>query len=165
MGMRLLVGLSIVSMLLLLTGGARAELITFEFGGVITSVTDANGVLGGAVHVGDAFGGTYVFDSNASDSYPADPSVGVYFSAGGSVAVNLGSSLGIASSGSRTVVGNYTFADTYGLSIVGPFDAPDFGILEMEVFLRDSIATVFTSDALPLSPPSLAARGRTHAAA
>ncbi|MGD2111093.1 MAG: hypothetical protein PVI86_17080, partial [Phycisphaerae bacterium] len=55
-------------MLFLLPGVANAALITWEFGGRITSVHDVNDVLGGQVSVGTPFSGSFAFESTTPDS-------------------------------------------------------------------------------------------------
>lgn len=63
---------------LLVVGQAQAQLLTFEFSGVINWVYEPNGDFGGAVQAGDPFVVRYTFDALTPDLLPANPKQGWY---------------------------------------------------------------------------------------
>ncbi len=68
--------LSILAAALSLVGGAaQSSTLTFNFTGVVNSVDSQ---LSSSFAVGDQITGSYTFDTNAPDTDPADPTVGLY---------------------------------------------------------------------------------------
>jgi len=139
---------------------AHGAIITWEFAGEVTAVNDSQGTLGGRVQVGDPFSGTYTFDSTMPDDLPEDLRYGVYDSGASGVAAAVGG-LTIVTSGTNSGI---TIGDNYGyvtqkdkLSIVaGLFESDGVRILEFGITVLDETGSVFSSDVLPLAPPSLA---------
>ena len=62
------------------SGDSSAETITFAFTGIVESVFDGLGALGGSVHEGAEFRGRYVFDSETPNTAPpvAEGDAGLY---------------------------------------------------------------------------------------
>jgi hypothetical protein len=141
--------------LLLSSAPARADLITFQFEGIVTSVVELTGF-----NVGDPISGTYTFESTTSDLFLADLTLGGYLGAvtdlsfvvsgytgsfgPGFNAINIGNPFG-ASGDIYQVNSGFT-----GASVSG-FD-PEFFALD----IRDSTGTALSSDLLPTTPPNLA---------
>lgn len=140
---------------------APAGLVTWEFGGDITSVYDENDLLGGQVGVGTPFSGSFTFESTAAD-LASGPYTGDY----------------PALTDFVCHVGEFTLLDAFGPGdgiIVGngsptmPWDAYilhlEAQFIEQRVFielgLRDSTGAALSSDALPLHPLDLGAFDRT----
>lgn len=127
---------------------ANANQVTFDFSGTITD--DPFGLLTNDF----TFSGSYTFDSNAVDQLPNDPQTGVYQSAGPGFGI-------------QTTIGGVSYAVDGNISIAvannfsGPVDqytpltqSAD-GSLTLELFLQDSTATAFSSDALPVNNQTL----------
>jgi hypothetical protein len=70
---------------------SRAVPIMVAFSGEIDSVTDPGGVLPGGIGIGTSFSGTYVFESDAA-GFEFVPDI-VFYSANGSISVNVGGNL------------------------------------------------------------------------
>ena len=117
---------------------ARAELITFYFGGEITSVDDPNGTLGGAVQVNDAWSGSYTFESTTPDLYPGTPEIGRYESSAASMSMTLGT-LTIEAQGTQCSIGIFDEAegDYFAMECSG-FYQNDIPVGELGFSLRDS---------------------------
>lgn len=125
---------------------AQAVPVTFAFTGAITD--DPFGLSS----FGAPISGAYTFNSMAVDSIPS-PITGSFASTGPGFgfSANVDGTL-YAIGGSLTVntANNASGADQYGaIAIDGP--------LTLEIFLQDSTGTALSADALPLSPPALAA--------
>lgn len=135
-----------------------AAITTFKFSGVVDYVDNPFDIFDESIKTGGLISGSYTFNSTSLDSSPSDPSVGSYISSG-------------TPHGIKFSVGGYTFggddveitvatgASPYGSSygIIGdielrdPFDqAHPFWIS-----LYPAKTNAFSSDALPLTPPSL----------
>ena len=128
--------------------------VTWEFAGEITSVRDDDGLLGEAVPVGSPFSGSYTFESTTE---PTSPGGGFYddalITASGTV-------------GEVGFVGFVGFSNFLLVANVEPGSGSDhYQVLtpvellgEVAGFwltLEDSTGTVFSSNALPVSPPRL----------
>jgi hypothetical protein len=135
--------------------------ITFAFRGVITSVSDPDGLLDGSVFVSDGVVATFTFDSAAIDLQPTSYQ-GLYY--------------GVQAEGS---FGNYSFRTSSGGSYINLYENPPFGLLDnysiyshvtilnsdiptfasretafyLDMYDFDGLA--FTSDDLPILPPNL----------
>lgn len=131
------------------------EPVTFEFAGEITYVRDHDDVLGGAVSVGSPFSGLYTFESTTE---PTRPGGGFYTDAIVAVSGEVaglpfnGPVQGISNSIS---VANDVISEGYdaysvrvGVDLLGETLACSFG-------MRDDTGAVFTTNALPLTPPDL----------
>ena len=140
-------------------GPAQAAFVTFGFSGRLDSA-------GLGLAAGSAVSGRFTFDADAPDSRAADPTEGLYFSgdsASGWI-VDLGGQVLTTQpgGGSRVAVqvfdghpssagGDGWVASGFGLAgALGSFTIALGNLLEP--------ATRFTSDALPTTPPTLAAR-------
>ena len=136
-----------------LAGPAEGALITFEFGGQVTSITDASNFLQGRIVVGQAYSARYTFDSQAPDIVPYDLRVGEYYCVDSSFQMIFGSQ---AVTVPRTAIGvaDNTFGDSYGLSAIGVVPGA-FPITELDLSLEERTGTVFVDDSLPLRPPDL----------
>ena len=132
---------------------AEGALITFEFGGQVTSIDDPQGLLQGLVEVGQAYSGLYTFDSASPDMSADNSEVGRYACVRGGTDVTLGN-LMISPEDSHVYVGNHTRGDIYGLS-AGPTTSGDLTVSEFGFQLRENTGGVFPDDALPLVPPEL----------
>ncbi|MFQ5422434.1 MAG: PEP-CTERM sorting domain-containing protein [Phycisphaerae bacterium] len=148
------IGLSAVvwAMLAFDAPAARAGLITFSFGGDLdsTTVDDSANLLGGAT----SFTGSYTFDMTVADGVPGDSTVGDY-DAVTSLTFNIDTvtfeSVGVPTIQAISVT-NDAF-DSYEVSIEATNSSGD--LLSIAVRLKDTDATIFSTDALPPSPPSL----------
>jgi hypothetical protein len=140
----------------LMAGAAQAVPITFAFSGEVTSIIDNSHVLGNDVAVGDIFDGTYTFDSTLTDSY-ADPSVGLYFSNDAVMQVSIGVFDLIRDSSGLIRVENGppgSSSDSLSLSSSN-FTSSGLRVSGMVAVFRDSSATMFADDSLPLHSPSM----------
>ena len=143
----------VLGFMLVLAGPAHAALITFEFGGQVTSITDASNFLQGRIVPGQAYSARYSFDSQAPDTQSGDPQVGAYLCASNTFQMVFGQ-LTVAIPKSRVVVGNHSFGDAYSVDAVGAVPG-DFPVTELVLNLEDPTGAAFSNDSLPLSPPSL----------
>lgn len=146
----------VVALLLLCAlSTAQAELITFQFSGTVDSVQDPAGYLQGGVVPGSPFSGTYTFDSAATDTYPADPTVGRYVTTTGASLTTLVGTLTLSSPGPvAVVIGNGNSGDSYD-AYTFPFVSSGLQIPELGIALTETTGGVFVSDELPLLPPDL----------
>jgi hypothetical protein len=134
-----------------------AAMITFQFGGVVTSVDDRNGALGGTVNVGDPFSGTYTFDSDTPDSRPGDPEIAEYRGSNWSMATTIGG-LALSASGevNRIFIVDKDTGDSFSLGAF-LFDSNGFRVFEFGVDMIDLTGSALTGDQLPLTPPDISA--------
>jgi hypothetical protein len=128
---------------------AHAALITFEFEGIVNSVDPE---LAGTYNTTQTLSGTYTFDSDAADidggTNGAYDITSLTFSLGGNTYTSTAGLINVADD-------NPT--DRYGLNAVS-FSGPSVGAFAPERFgfiLQSTSTSVFTSDALPLTPPDL----------
>ena len=135
---------------------SRADLVEFTFNGSVTSVFDLDQAPSThplqSAAAGDAFSLTYVFESSTADTNAA-ADTGSYGGAIQSASVSVGSNVfeyDFLSNG-LIVVGNNLLGptDRYGASVSGS-DA-NGNSLFTDLLLTDSTATVFSTDALPLT--------------
>jgi hypothetical protein len=135
----------------------QAELITWQFGGVVTSLQDPAGVWTGRLHAGDAFSGTCTFESTIADTLPDDPMWGEYTSPPPDVSIDLGG-LTLQAQGARRSItianGPPALGDYWSVSSTR-FDSNGLTIDEFNVGLSGGQAEVFASDELPTTPPVL----------
>jgi hypothetical protein len=137
------------------TRQVNAALTTFEFTGTVTQVNlDPGDPFNGTIGFGTPFSGFYTFESTTPDSVLA-PSTGSYIMSG-------------TSTGMRINIGGNIFStvDFLAVGIANNFAGPvdqytvfaeaNSGNLEIELFFQDGAATVFSNDALPLTPPPMA---------
>ena len=148
---------------LMVAASAQAAAVTYYFGGVLDEVPD-----GPSLAIGDAFTGSFTFESTAADFYPASQVNGTYFGSSFSVegAVKNYSFSGIEQSASCVTT------SCVGVTVLDQPNSLDFFQVVSSVFggpsasvtgptldgrppfflfcrLSDSAATVFDSDALP----------------
>ena len=148
----------IVGVGLCVGSSAHALPVTFQFSGVVTVADEwVPGSLGGAIEVGDAFEGSYTFESTVVDGSP-DPEVGDY-PCGAlpcQFTVTVGS-LTFSGIGSSPLIYDRPTGDIYAVynEVVQPNvpvgDALIFGV-GLELLDPDA----FSGTALPLTPPDLA---------
>lgn len=138
---------------------ARAAMITFEFGGVVTSVQDPTGALDGGVEVADEFFGTFTFDSETPDSLPGDPTVGNYRFANALMTLSIGSLVVDSASEQNhgiTVENNWLgFSDSFSMGSWG-FDSGGLWVAELYLQATDWTMVALDDDTLPTSPDDLA---------
>lgn len=135
-------------------GSASAAPITFQFTGFVTQVPVDD--FGTGIQFLDPFQGTYTFDSNTPDSFPADSSIGVY----DSITVAAGMTVDIGSNHFSTMGSQFlnvsiqnSSTDSYNI-LAENFVSPG---LIFSIHLEDPTGAAFSSDALPLNPPGLSA--------
>ena len=144
-----LAGLSLFAVVLAFQPTAvSGGLITFPFSGDFSGPTDFN-----SLNAATTFSGTYTFESLTPDGVPGDPTFGDY-AAVTSFSLTIGaftfSSSGI-SFGGITVIDSVPDDYEVALSVVNV--AGD--VVDASLLLSDIDGTVFSSDALPLTPPNL----------
>jgi hypothetical protein len=129
---------------------AAATSITFQFTGIVSTV---DAPLAGTFSVGQSFSGSYTFDSNLIDTFPADPTVGRYTPV--VYSFNVGSYHGSGANGMIQVqtspVQEYLFdAQPFVASPVNGFPPSQF---HLDLF--GSSGMPIANDSLPLTPPKL----------
>ena len=143
---------------MLLTAASPADnLITVEFDGLVTAVTDPNGDLQNNVGLGDPVVGHFTYDETVPDEH-AKPGVGRYrFVATQSMGVVTTSGLLFASDTTSTNItikvtndkktnvlkDQYEFKSTSNRDVL-----PGVGVLAINILLVDDTATALSSDAL-----------------
>jgi PEP-CTERM motif-containing protein len=144
---RVVTGVSLSVVLMSRIAGAAP--VTFNFTGTVTQVPIDD--IGTGVNPLDAIVGSFTFDSGAADAIPL-PTSGSYTSTG-------------APFGMTATIGGVTFSE-FGVLNVGILNsfvdqytvhASSSPSLVMDFIFQDNTATTFSNDALPLSPPPLAA--------
>lgn len=149
--MKLKLAIVSIASLFALLSSASAAAITFQFTGTITGVTFDP--VFGDIAAGEAFHGSYTFDSSAVDQAPTFPTDGIYKSGPPfGMKASIGShDFSTSGGGVETDIQNNSIVDIYEVfATSGPTD------LTLELFLTDDTKTIFTNDHLPLTPPSLA---------
>jgi hypothetical protein len=146
------------AVLFLATTDTMAIDVTFSFTGV---VTDVDAALAAEFSPGEPVVGSYTFESTTVDSDPGDPILGIYDNAisaftatfGGDYTVTQGLDNDIA------IADGLPGNDVYQVFLTDPTAPTVAGLNLGAIFLglADTTSTVFTSDALPLTPPSLSA--------
>lgn len=149
---RLVTG-TVLGMLLGWGGVVQAALITFNFEGNVNAVT---GVIDSDFHVGDTFHGSYSFNSFTPDRDPST-AAGSYRLANASLM--LGGKtyvMGGGLAGSIGIVMNDAVYNTQSYNVVSLLTGASVNGVPPEGFtLTVAGKNLFTSDALPLTPPSL----------
>jgi|GEM_PF-1077636 len=140
---------------------AHAGLVTWDFGGEIRDIVDADGILGGAINVGTPFSGSFTFDSTTPDSDPENASLGVYDGAVTAVSGQIGDHTFFESDdfGSEIQVRSTISGEEdhdFGL-FASDISFPDFNaVFDLSLFIKDFDGLTIRTDALPLFPPDLA---------
>jgi hypothetical protein len=141
----------------------QAYPIKIGFAGLVDSVGDDYNLLQGAVHSGDSISGFYIYDSNTPDSEPTNVNFGFYQHS----ASPYGMTITIAGLTFQTDPANVDFAiaisDNYNSSadfytVTSNNNLSLDNGLSIDALwwqLDDHYGTVFSSDALPLTPPDL----------
>ncbi|MFQ5425006.1 MAG: hypothetical protein ACE5F9_13645 [Phycisphaerae bacterium] len=144
-----LAGLSLFGVVLAFQPTAvSGGLITFPFSGDFSAPTDFNGL-----NAATTFSGAYTFESLTPDGLPGDPTFGDY-AAVTSFSLNIGAftfSSASISFGGITVIDSVP--DDYEVTLSGANVVGD--IVDASLLFSDIDGTVFSSDALPLTPPNL----------
>ena len=154
--MRLLKAIVVTSLCYVAIAPSRAlgGLVTWQFAGEITSVTDPDGSLGGVFSIGTPFSGMYTFESTTPDTFPDILDSGLYEGAVTSISGMVGDVVfsAFSSSPGRIYVSDDNAGDGYSVSGATVFlGAPvAFGLR-----LGDSTGTIFSDNSLPLTPPDL----------
>lgn len=127
---------------------AYADPITFDFTGTVTQVPIDD--LATGIQSGDAFNGSFTFDSSALDAIAA-PTSASYTSNGAvfGMTVSVGAVM-FSESGFLNIGLLNTFVDQYTVLASSPG-------LTLDLLFQDNTGTAFSSDSLPLTPPPLAA--------
>jgi PEP-CTERM motif len=135
--------------------------VTWEFNGEIRDFVDADRILGGAINVGTPFSGSFTFETTTPESDPDSARSGVYDGAVTAISGQIGGSpffqpdefgSGIVVRSSSSVGGEN---DDFALW-AEDINFPAFGsVFRFSFFIADIDGTVFTSDSLPLIPPTL----------
>ena len=136
---------------------ARADLVTWEFEGVLTSVNDYTGFLGPSVYVGAPFSGQLTFDTSVPDSNPGNPHAGTYPQALLSISGDVGA---VPFAGGSGPVSYISVLDDQAITLhdfigVDGLVMIDGEVIEAYLSLRDFDGVMLTSDALPLDPPDV----------
>ncbi len=133
---------------------ARAEVVWWEYTGLVTAFADPEGHLPG-VNVGSPFWGRIALDRSVPDVLPGDPTVGLYHEAIQEALVVLPGYSGTGPLGLTNVVhvsNGYLGGDYFNAQTditAGSLD------LAFELRLSDPTASVFDTDGLPAEPPAL----------
>jgi hypothetical protein len=137
-------------------GLSNADPLTFTFAGELdpASIDDVTGFFGGAT----SFMGTYTFESTTPDT-SGDPVRGIYPGVSSFSVTIGGQTVSVDSLDDGSIVVNND-------NVAGPFDSYFVGAIgadqnshyveEATLSLVDHTASVFQSDALPLTPPGTA---------
>ena len=142
------------AVLILVPSYAIAVDITFGFSGIVTAVDPS---LTAEFSVGEQVLGSYTFDSTTPDSDP-DVTVGEYTNAVSDFSATFGGDYTVTEGANNVIsVGDDAPNDAYTVLLTDPV-APTVAGLDLAVLaigLIDTSATVFNSDALPLTPPDI----------
>jgi hypothetical protein len=142
---------------------SKAELITIGFSGLVDSVGDEYNLLEGAVQSGNSISGFYIYDSNTPDSEQTNVNLGFYQHS----TSPYGMTITIAGLTFQTDTANVDFAiairDNYNepwdyYTVTSNSNLPLDNGLSIDALwwsLNDHSGTVFSSDALPFTPPDL----------
>ena len=135
---------------------AEGVMITYYFGGQVTTITDSHQLLQGSIQEGDSWSGTYTIDSETPDYYLNDPTLGKYFSEAPSFVVIVGA-VTIIPSHSYIYIGDRTDGDGFTIAPYGRSQSTglppgvDIGV-EWGLGLYDPTGTANQGDDLPLTP-------------
>lgn len=150
-------------LLVLGEGGAFAVPITIDISGAVTSVFDSYDFLGGAITAGNIITGSYTYESTTPDSEPSYTWWGRYRhnTAPYGISVNINGftfATDPANVNFEVYVHNNVSSTTKDLyTVKSVSNLPSNGLEVNEIYWRltDPTATVWDSDALPLTPPTL----------
>lgn len=137
--------------------------VTWEFGGVITFVSDPNGFLNGTVTTGNTFSGSFAFEPTTPDIRPNDPRLGIYEDAitnvtgqingqpdallfGGPILDFPNGPANFIEVSDERFFGRDRYFVLTGVDFIG---APFQFILSV----RNDVGDLFADDTLPLEPP------------
>lgn len=136
-------------------GIASAGPVTWDYAGEITSIRDDDNLFDGAITIGSPFSCYFTFESTTSDASPTTPTSGFFQDAIIESAGQIGDImfLGAIEPGTTLIrVLNTDDIDSYVAHV-------SVNVLGQDAFVRlgfrDNSSAVFTSDLLPLIPPSL----------
>jgi hypothetical protein len=142
---------------------AHASDITFGFSGTTTTVDP---LLNGIANPGDPISGIYTFDPNVPDTQPLDPTFGDYSSAT-PYSVSVGSFNEQASPVIFNIFDNLVLGQLYRTqyrTVLGQPETDRFvnGLeyvgFSLDLWTDSTVPlSIFTSDALPIVPPSISA--------
>jgi hypothetical protein len=148
--------------MLLMAAAPAAELITVEFNGVVTVVTDPNGDLQNNVGIGDPVVGLFTYDETIPDEH-TKPDVGRYRFQGSQAmcVVTAGGLLFASDTTSTNITIKVTndkktnvLKDQYEFKSTSNHDAlPGVGVLGINILLVDETAIALSSDALANQRP------------
>jgi len=128
--------------LLLMPGGLKGGVITFQFSGAVTQVPLDE--VFGDINFGDVIQGSFSFDTAGADQIPADPATGSYtFSAPFGMTVAVGTHE-FSTTGSLNIGILNSFIDQFTVLATSAS-----GNLTLELLLQDSTGSVFSNDHLP----------------
>jgi len=132
---------------------ASADLITFSFSGVVDTAFATITLPGGPIFDGDSISGLLTFDSLTPDQAPADPSTGVY--ALSDFQLTIGTNVFTLSASppppTLTIENDVAGSDSMTITAVVTDGVHDIDAL---LSYSDPTASVFSSDALPLTTPA-----------
>lgn len=141
---------------------AHAAPVTFLFSGQVNQSS-----LTPTASVGDRLSGSFTFDDAAADTNP-NPNVGNYSDSISSLMFDVGRYSGTASNGRIAVIhdsGTTNSVDLYGIVATNPGDSLgpaingftpiEFTFFVVNVQARPISSSIFVSDALPTTPPSI----------
>jgi hypothetical protein len=131
---------------------AHAVPLSFSFGGLVTQVDPA---LSAIASVGEAFTGSYSFDSGAQDVLPALPKIGGY--ALQSFDLHIGGRDYQWSGGLGGITVSNLAVDAFDVAVAGLSGPGSNGYAPRGAgfSLRDATGTAFANDGLPLTAPRL----------
>jgi hypothetical protein len=141
---------------LALAGPAKAEMMAYQFAGVVEWVTDPGNALRGLVQSGTSFSGLFRFDSDAQDLAP-DSVWGDYRGPSFSITVNFGpysgdSAASVYGSAMILVANDSSGGDGLGLSAEDFPVTDELEIASVSAGLADYTGNIFANDSLPLGP-------------
>jgi hypothetical protein len=160
----ILLGITVLCGLIFWPRGTQAALITIQIKAVVDSVQDEGNYLEGKIGVGDIITGFYVYESTTPDSSPLDPVQGNYWH----YAPPAGIALTVGGFNFMTDPFNVAFHvalrnndlsgdESYWLASSKNLALSNGTSVDNIVWLlNDSTANVFSTDALPQTPPLLA---------
>ena len=157
----MILGIAVLCGLILRPPDAQAALITIQIEAVVDSVQDEGNYLEGKIGVGDIITGYYVYESSTPDSSPLDPVQGNYWhhAAPAGIALTVGGfnfmtdPFNIAF---HVGIRNSVPDDIYVIGSSNNLPLPN-GTPVMTIYwqLNDATASIFSTDALPTTVPSL----------
>lgn len=143
-----------------------SNLITIKIEAKVTSITDANNLLGGAIHINDQISGKYTYATGVPDGYPSNPHTGMYnytsstcgmnFQAGGFVFKTDPSNVRFMFIIEDNSFTGYSYYDVYFPGSINNLPLSNgMTVSEITIQLLDNTTTALSSDALPTTAPDL----------